>query len=443
MGQKNSSSKKGAKRAMTGAAEKAKGETNARTAAASSTFASLNESSKNPSMSPSQDDEGIGVHDEEFLSGIKFSTAEVQQLHAHFRLLAVASPDSNRIDFDQFKDALNVKCLANDGENRGGLATPGALERLYAAFDLDKTGKLDFREFILGISKLSRGSMREKLQLSFDVYDVDRSGAITKKEMIGVLSNTVTAESGFGLGFSTVVSVEEFVGKLYAACDVEENGKLTYVEYLRAALKYPQLLRILGETSDAGPSSASQPSATSAQPPQPPLNEDAEASSQEVHFSTAEVSTIYDHFARLAAASPDPNLIYKDQFKVALEESSVQWPGARADALFDAFDADNSGAVDFKQFILGLSKLSRGTPREKLALSFDVYDNNNEGVISSEEMRSALLDYSKDDGESSGKIDAFVASVFEKFDKDGRGLSYREYLSAVMKQPNLLNFSTK
>ena len=115
----------------------------------------------------------------------KFTTAEISQLHAHFRRLAASSPDHpNQITKEQFAEALALAGI-----------TAALHPRLFAAFDASHSQTLDFREYILGLGMLSRGTKREKLQLSFQVYDVDRSGAISKAEMVEVLGSAMPSAS--------------------------------------------------------------------------------------------------------------------------------------------------------------------------------------------------------------------------------------------------------
>lgn len=44
-----------------------------------------------------------------------------------------------------------------------------------------------------------------------------------------------------------------------------------------------------------------------------------------------------------------------------------------AQLLFEAFDDDNSGSVDYKEFTLGVARLTEGSLQEKTALLFDVF----------------------------------------------------------------------
>ena len=47
------------------------------------------------------------------------------------------------------------------------------LHRLFSLFDADGSGAIDFKELVLGWSRMARGSLDDKLDMLFGLYDTD------------------------------------------------------------------------------------------------------------------------------------------------------------------------------------------------------------------------------------------------------------------------------
>lgn len=55
--------------------------------------------------------------------------------------------------------------------------------------DLSKTDYIDLREFVHGFFKIYYSNLETKIKLSFDIYDFDRDGYITKEDVRLILSH--------------------------------------------------------------------------------------------------------------------------------------------------------------------------------------------------------------------------------------------------------------
>ena len=95
-------------------------------------------------------------------------------------------------------------------------------------------------------------------------------------------------------------------------------------------------------------------------------------------------------FAYLAQYRDARNQVSREAFAEAIRgmlstESSSSLTSA-TDALFDAFDSDGNGSIDFAELGAGLSVLCGGDAEQRVRLAFSLFDLDGDGTISPREM---------------------------------------------------------
>ncbi|XP_021915447.1 Kv channel-interacting protein 1-like [Zootermopsis nevadensis] len=113
----------------------------------------------------------------------------------------------------------------------------------------NQTGKISFEDFLGILSRVSRGSVQEKLQWIFGLYDLNGDGLITKSEMLDVVTSIYEM-----LGRSTEPVVEEnsakeHVEKIFHLIDTNKDGVVTIDELVEWCSRDEQILQSL-ETLD-------------------------------------------------------------------------------------------------------------------------------------------------------------------------------------------------
>ena len=112
-----------------------------------------------------------------------------------------------------------------------------------------------------------------------------------------------------------------------------------------------------------------------------------------------------------------------------------------SDRLFNIFDKDSNGSVDYSEFMETIESMVVGTDKEKIRFAFQLHDLDNSGFIDRDELKVLIqqsfaenrLDY--DDFQ----LDLLVDEFFERADKDLSGtIDYNEFLNVANDYPDFM-----
>ena len=166
---------------------------------------------------------GVGgdsaAHDlESFQRSQGLSTEVLKEIYKRF--LESDKDGSGRVDVNEFVRMLRVD------------RTP-FVERLFSMFDSDRTGLIDVKEFIVGMSNVGSEARENKISFAFSVYDLDGSGYIDASEMRKIIRAT---------NLSTDKQVERKVEWLMRQCDTDGDGNISFEEFTQLSKKFPNIV---------------------------------------------------------------------------------------------------------------------------------------------------------------------------------------------------------
>lgn len=85
------------------------------------------------------------------------------------------------------------------------------------------------------------------------------------------------------------------------------------------------------------------------------------------------------------------------------------------EAMFQKVDTDNSGFIDYTEFVVAATSQQSLTSEEKLRAAFNMFDKDGSGIISAEEIREVLC-FGGANSLSAEAVDAIIKQVDENGD---------------------------
>eukprot|EP00638_Chattonella_subsalsa_P017184 CAMPEP_0117850326 /NCGR_PEP_ID=MMETSP0949-20121206/21614_1 /TAXON_ID=44440 /ORGANISM="Chattonella subsalsa, Strain CCMP2191" /LENGTH=164 /DNA_ID=CAMNT_0005697685 /DNA_START=47 /DNA_END=542 /DNA_ORIENTATION=+ len=148
-------------------------------------------------------------------------------------------------DFGKGANRLAISAMANVTHFEKKKSDAEILDRLFTMVDRTGDDQIFFRDFIVGVAPLITGDLMEKLQFSFELYDMDSTGQIKKDEMTTILGAMNSTASYFGDPVMTKDEIEQLVEDVFREADANQSGTLSYAEYLTAVANHQILTQFI------------------------------------------------------------------------------------------------------------------------------------------------------------------------------------------------------
>ena len=111
---------------------------------------------------------------------------------------------------------------------------------------MDGNGSIDSYEFLCFLSLMSHGTLDEKAELIFNLYDFDKSQSISKDELTVLMTNALTAlKSMERKPAPTIAEIEKKTNMFFESADANRDNTISMREFKSYIKKDKQILEVL------------------------------------------------------------------------------------------------------------------------------------------------------------------------------------------------------
>lgn len=107
---------------------------------------------------------------------------------------------------------------------------------VFNAFDRQRSGSINFKDFVTGLSALSRGSVKEKLLWAFKLYDINGDGLITRDELHDIVSSIYKLMGKYTDPAVDKNTAKDHVERVFQKLDLNRDGVVTVDEFMETCL---------------------------------------------------------------------------------------------------------------------------------------------------------------------------------------------------------------
>lgn len=117
---------------------------------------------------------------------------------------------------------------------------------LFRIFDTDNSKYIDFKEFIIALSLTARGDVTQKLEFSFKLYDLNKDGKVSYKDVLAVTTSIYKMVGPMVVLPEDEKTPELRAAKLFRVLEKDpENDYLDFGDFKRLVKADPSLIASL------------------------------------------------------------------------------------------------------------------------------------------------------------------------------------------------------
>lgn len=171
------------------------------------------------------------------LKDCHFCKEEQESLVKMFKELTKENTGSikeDKLDRSQFRDVLHSIFMMTDDV---------IMDRVLRAFDKDNDACINLYEWLTGLSVFLKGSLEEKIQFCFKVFDLNSDGFISREEMFHLLKTSMVKQP---TEEDPEEGIKDLVEIIIKKMDLDHDGKLSFKDFSDSVNVEPLLLECFG-----------------------------------------------------------------------------------------------------------------------------------------------------------------------------------------------------
>uniref|UniRef100_A0A7N8XY40 Potassium voltage-gated channel interacting protein 2 n=1 Tax=Mastacembelus armatus TaxID=205130 RepID=A0A7N8XY40_9TELE len=116
---------------------------------------------------------------------------------------------------------------------------------LFEAFDTHSHGTVSFEDFAVSLSVILRGSITDKLNWAFNLYDLNKDGCITREEMTDIMHSIYDMMGKYTYPCMKDSAPRDHVDSFFQKMDKNNDGVVTIDEFLETCQKDENIMQSL------------------------------------------------------------------------------------------------------------------------------------------------------------------------------------------------------